>query len=344
MSILRSWLVVLITAILCSIQTMKLSAEDGQEALDLFVESAEARELAAFEALDWKWVIKMGHCASWDDALKHNFSDKEPVDEYQVHWRSNGGSSLYEFVPKQDVRVLENDAAQGITTTTFGHSAWMFTPKSRLHWDGGNFLMILKEWDSRSWSGPDSLPLHSGQFGMGRPHVLKKYSENAALTVTEMPGLTDLGHEVTILTLKTGDKPSSPFPSHHTTKYFFENESQCLLQAEDWNGDQLRKKMLVSKTTPKKINGKTIIFPMKYVVAFRSSERKDWRFRIFETTQLETQKVPVEKMALKINKPNAIISLRPPNRHLRAEVDVITPANLDQLYEKLSADFKKRGP
>jgi hypothetical protein len=344
MSKLRSWLVTLITTILCLVQTLALSAKDGQETLDLFVQSAEAREQSALEALDWKLAIKMGHCDSWEDALKHNFSDKEPVDEYHVHWQSNRGSSLYEFVPKQDVRVLENDAANRITTTTFGFSAWMFTPNTRLRYDGGNSLTLCNDWDSRSWSGPGSLPLHSGRFGMGRSHVLKEFAADAEVTVTAVSGLTDLGHEATILSLKTRAKPSKVFPPHTTVKYLFENQSQCLLQTEKWYGDQMRSKMLVSETAAKQVRGKTIVFPMKYVVAFRSSEGKNWYLRVFETTQLNAQEMPIEKMELKINKPNTIISLAPRKRHLSAEVGVLTPADLDNFSDKLLEEYDSSAP
>jgi hypothetical protein len=317
------------------------SAEDVAETLKRLIDSGSERETIALEALDWKWVAKNGHCDSWQDALQHKFNDAEPVDEYHGHWQSNRGRSLFEIDPQQDVRVLEGNPAGRTVTTTFGYSAWMFTPDTRLTYKG-SAIVERKDRGFGDPVGPYSLPLHGGRFGMGKVAVLRKFADDPAVTVIVEPGRTDLGQEITILTLKTGSKPSKIFPANYTTKYFFENQSHCFLQYETWSGDRLRSKMLVTGTATKQIGDKSIVFPVKFVRASWSTKHQDWRVWTNETTALDIQPIPVEKMILKINKPDLFVSLRPVNGHLRANVDELTPAELDKLSKQLFEEYDKR--
>ena len=98
----------------------------------------------------------------------------------------------------------------------------MCTPETRLHYVGGGVVLERKDRGFNQRLGPGSLPLHAGRFGMERVIALRKYADDPAVTITVAPGLTDLDQEVTILTLKTGQKPAEILPANHTTKYFIE--------------------------------------------------------------------------------------------------------------------------
>ena len=75
-------------ALLTTTASPGLSTDEARETLERVVEAGLKREQLALESLDWKWIRKIGHCDSWEDALRHKFNKTEPVDEYHGHWQS----------------------------------------------------------------------------------------------------------------------------------------------------------------------------------------------------------------------------------------------------------------
>jgi len=177
---------------------------------------------------------------------------------------------------------------------------------------------------------------------MGKVHNLQMFADDPAVTLSVEPGLTDLGQQVTILLLKTGQERGRIYPANYTAKYYFENQSHCLLQQENWIADHLRSKTLVTETAQKKIDDESIVFPVRFVSVSWSSKDKDWRVRTIDTTTLEVQQMPVEKMILEFKDPNLLVTLRPEHHHLRAKREELTPAELDQFSKQLFEEYDKR--